>query len=406
MAAAVVSKLNGLVTGRAAWLDAWLYATDEPTVFVKNAIVLAVTARLLGSALLSLYDRGPLALFNEWRKHAMERFFRLAKRVPYVRNMVDKELSKVLTKIEHDVAPPLEGITTYAALPAKGLTEDEITKHLEALDKFSLKAVFEGKVSGAVYHGGEELSRVALKAYAKFTLSNPLHPDVYPGVRKMEAEIVSMVVKMFNGGPEACGATTSGGTESILMACKAMRDWARDVKGITAPEMVIPISAHAAFDKAGHYFGIRVIHAPVQAESRTVDLRAVRRLITRNTIMVRPGRTSRDRAEGTPWVGGSRSRNADYVRTRALTCCAPSHRRPLSRASIFRRLRQIVGSAPSFPHGAVDDIQGLAKLALRYNVGLHVDCCLGGFIVPFAEKAGWVLSPLRSPEHAFVLALR
>lgn len=103
----------------------------------------------------------------------------------------------------------------------------------------------------------------------------------------MEAEIVRMILELYHAPAEqGAGTTTSGGTESILMACKTYRDWARDVKGITEPEMVIPISAHAAFDKAGEYFGIKVHHIMVDPDSRKVNVARVKRAINSNTIMV------------------------------------------------------------------------------------------------------------------------
>ena len=126
----------------------------------------------------------------------------------------------------------------------------------------------------------------------------------------MEAEIVAMVVNMYNGGPKACGTTTSGGTESILMAVKTMRDWARETKGITEPEMVIPVTAHAAFDKAGNYFGVKVFHAPVEEESRKVNVNAVRRMVTRNTIMVRK--------EAVEWAREERKRRTGLGKRKAL----------------------------------------------------------------------------------------
>ena len=84
--------------------------------------------------------------------------------------------------------------------------------------------------------GGDELTRVILAAIERYALSNPLHPDVFPAVRKMEAEVVAMCLRMYNN-PTGAGTTTSGGTESIVMACKTYRDWARAVKGISEPEM-------------------------------------------------------------------------------------------------------------------------------------------------------------------------
>lgn len=165
-----------------------------------------------------------------------------------------------------------------------------------------------------------------------------LHPDLFSGVRRMEAEIISMCLRMYNAPSAACGTTTSGGTESILMACKAYRDWARKTKGITHPELIIPESAHAAFDKAGDYFGIKVHHIPVDRHSRKVIISYVARAINANTIA-------------------------------------------------------LVGSAPNFPDGTIDDIPSLAALAKRHKIGMHVDACLGSFLVPFLERAGLPSEP-------------
>ena len=94
-----------------------------------------------------------------------------------------------------------------------------------------------GRVSGAVYHGGADLLDLQSHAYKLFSVSNPLHPDAFPGVRKMEAEIVAMVLDMYNAPPTGAGATTSGGTESIIMACLSARNKAYAERGVTEPEM-------------------------------------------------------------------------------------------------------------------------------------------------------------------------
>jgi sphinganine-1-phosphate aldolase len=94
-----------------------------------------------------------------------------------------------------------------------------------------------GRVSGAIYHGGDELTDLLGEAYRMFAVSNPLHPDVFPGVRRMEADSVAMVLSMYNAPATGCGTMTSGGTESILMACKTYRDMYKDIKGINYPEM-------------------------------------------------------------------------------------------------------------------------------------------------------------------------
>ena len=94
-----------------------------------------------------------------------------------------------------------------------------------------------GKVSGSIYHGGEDLTRILSEAYSIFAVANPLHPEIFPGVRRMEAESVAMVLNMYNAPTSGCGTMTSGGSESILMACKTYRDMYKDLKGITSPEM-------------------------------------------------------------------------------------------------------------------------------------------------------------------------
>lgn len=94
-------------------------------------------------------------------------------------------------------------------------------------------------MSGSIYHGGDDLTRILSEAYSIFAVANPLHPEIFPGVRRMEAESVAMVLNMYNAPPSGCGTMTSGGSESILMACKTYRDMYKDLKGITSPEMYV-----------------------------------------------------------------------------------------------------------------------------------------------------------------------
>ena len=144
----------------------------------------------------------------------------------------------------------------------------------------------DGQVSGTVYHGGEELNRVTLASLERFLLTNPLHPEVFPGLRKMEAEVVAMVLSMFHAPTGAAGTTTSGGTESIMMACLAMREWGRAERGITHAEIVAPSSAHVAFDKAAHYFGMTIRRVAVDRVTRKVDIHAMQRAINANTVLL------------------------------------------------------------------------------------------------------------------------
>ncbi|KAG8956193.1 hypothetical protein FRC04_004269 [Tulasnella sp. 424] len=255
----------------------------------------------------------------------------LTMRLPSIRSKVDAEMAKATKDIEDKLVRRGPTVIRHLSLPEEGQSPEWILEEMERMDVetggTSGNTHWQtGKLSGAVYHGGKDLEEVIVAAYKKYVVSNPLHPDAFPTVRKMEAEIVSMCLRMFNN-PTGAGTTTSGGTESIVMSCKTHRDWARDVKGITEPEMVIPSSAHPAFDKGGAYLGIKIHHVPVDPVTRKVDL------------------------------------------------------------------KKIVGSCVNFPDGNMDDITGLAALARRYKVGLHVDCCLGSFIVPFLEKAGFPITP-------------
>ncbi|KIR51764.1 sphinganine-1-phosphate aldolase [Cryptococcus gattii Ru294] len=250
---------------------------------------------------------------------------------------LNSELAKARAELKEKLAPSQypDGVrlTTVKTLPETGRGREWLESEWANLKKLEKGDVDNGRVSGAVYHGGDELNAVINEAMAKFVVTNPLHPDVFPGVRKMESEIVSICLNLFNG-PNGAGTTTSGGTESILMSVKTHRDWARVTKGITRPEMVIPSSAHAAFWKASDYFNIKLHVIPVNQETRKANVKAMERAVNPNTIM-------------------------------------------------------IVGSAPNFPDGAIDPIPELGALAKRCNIGLHVDCCLGSFIMPFLEKAGF-----------------
>ncbi|XP_031995187.1 sphingosine-1-phosphate lyase 1 isoform X2 [Hylobates moloch] len=255
--------------------------------------------------------------------------------------IIGRKIQDKLNKTKDDISKNMSFLKVdkeyVKALPSQGLSSSAV---LEKLKEYSSMDVFwqEGRASGTVYSGEEKLTELLVKAYGDFAWSNPLHPDIFPGLRKIEAEIVRIACSLFNGGPDSCGCVTSGGTESILMACKAYRDLAFE-KGIKTPEIVAPQSAHAAFNKAASYFGMKIVRVPL-TKMMEVDVRAMRRAISRNTAM--------------------------------LVC-----------------------STPQFPHGVIDPVPEVAKLAVKYKIPLHVDACLGGFLIVFMEKAGYPL------EHPF-----
>ncbi|XP_067242393.1 sphingosine-1-phosphate lyase 1 [Chanodichthys erythropterus] len=296
-----------------------------------------IIAATLLSTLGAVWLKGFLFQQDSLTSRAKKQFFKIIRKIPFVGATIQNQLNKALDDMSVSLCTLKEGMSYTKLLPAQGLTQKQLLDKIREYETLSEVDWAKGKVSGAVYWGDEKLTDLLVKVYGDFAWSNPLHPDLFPGVRKMEAEVVRMACALFNGGPDSCGTVTSGGTESILMACKAYRDMAHE-RGIKHPEIIAPVSVHAAFDKAAHYFGMKLIHIPLDKKTMKVDVKAMRRAISRNTAM--------------------------------LVC-----------------------SAPQFPHGIIDPVVDVAKLAIKYNIPFHVDACLGGFLIVFMEKAGFKLDP-------------
>ncbi len=218
-------------------------------------------------------------------------------------------------------------------LPKHGKPRAEILKILKASHDRDTNW-HEGRTFSLVYHAGDEHTEFLKQAYSVYFHQNGLNPSAFPSLRSMEAEVVSIAANLLGGGPNAAGTMTSGGTESILMAIKSYRDRARALQPeIKEPEMIVPESIHPAFDKAAHYFDVKIVKASLGADFR-VDMAAVEKLINPNTIL-------------------------------------------------------LVGSAPQYPHGVIDPIEKLAALAKSRGLGMHVDACVGGFLLPFLKKLGY-----------------
>ena len=194
-----------------------------------------------------------------------------------------------------------------------------------------------GKLTGAVYCANDQVKYIAAEGAKMFLYSNLLHSDLYTYARHLESELIRIGVDLFNGGEDACGLTTSGGTMSIINAIYSYVMRGRK-RGIENPELIIPITAHAAFEKACIMFKIKCIKIPVNKTDYKVNLKLVEKNISKNTIC-------------------------------------------------------LVGSFPNFPHCICDDIEALSKMAVKYRIPLHVDCCLGGFLVAFHERAGIFTTP-------------
>lgn len=308
------------------------YATQIQTIRNLYTIYVIIKNLLLISNYIRVY--GAYGTANQFYTYVKRVAFKVFVSTPGIKGKVQKQVKDALAGLDEKMLPKA-GTTRYHHLPSSGMSKEQLQIELKRLHDMGGETDWEsGKVSGAIYHGGKEMGELLSSAYSLFSLSNPLHPDVFPGVRKMEAEVVQMVLNMFNAPSTGGGTTTSGGTESILMACKAARERGKLEKGITKPEMIVPITVHAAFDKAASYFGMTLHHVNVDPITYQVDLTTVERLINKNTVL-------------------------------------------------------LAGSAPNFPHGVIDDISSLSALGLRHDIPVHVDACLGSFLVPFLEKAGF-----------------
>jgi len=315
----------------------------------RNALLIVFILRFTRKTWRHLRGYGLLGAFRHAARDIHRRLYAAFLRLPFVRVKVQQDVDKAIADLEHKLVPSGPGVTHFTALPATGWTVDQVRAELEKLAEMQHTRWEDGRVSGAVYHGGDELCDLQGEAFRRFGVSNPIHPDVFPGVRKMEAEVVAMVLDIFNAPPTTpndtgrsmgggAGVCTSGGTESILMACLAARNKARAERGVREPEMILPETAHTAFRKAGEYFGVKIHLVPCPAPTYRLHLPTATRLINGNTVL-------------------------------------------------------LVGSAPNFPHGIIDDIPALSRLALRHKIPLHVDCCLGSFIIPFLTKAGFPPPP-------------
>jgi sphinganine-1-phosphate aldolase len=243
--------------------------------------------------------------------------------------------AELFDQVDKLLKPYKEGFLRFTKFPEKGLEREKILQEMQKLHDIEEATWKEGFASGAVYHGDDEHINFLSKVYAINSQSNPLHPDIWPSTTKFEAEIVSMTANMLHGAPEegVCGTVSSGGTESILLAMKTYRDWAEAEKGITQPEIIAPVTAHAAFVKASQYFKMKIIRTPIGEDFRA-NVEAMKDAITENTVVM-------------------------------------------------------VGSAPPFPHGIVDPMEEISELARERGIGCHTDGCLGGFILPWAEKLGY-----------------
>jgi len=251
------------------------------------------------------------------------------------------------TNEEPDPFRPYKGrFRSYPRMAEKGRDPEDIFQELSTMAREENEKWKTGQVSGTFYHAGEEHRAFLNRIFSLFSHVNVLQVDLCASMPKFESEIVAMTAGMLNAdaarardpGDEVCGSVTFGGSESIMMAMKVYRDRARAERNITEPEVIMPQTAHPAFDKAGEYFGIRMVHVPVGEPDFRVDPAAVESRITDRTVA-------------------------------------------------------LVGSAGNYPYGLIDPLEALSDIALAHDLGFHVDGCLGGFILPWIERLGYDVPP-------------
>src|SRR4051794_13958527 len=195
----------------------------------------------------------------------------------------------------------------------------------------------DGRAFTLVYHGGDDVVALAEDAYRMFSGDNALNTDAFPSLKRIQSDVVDVVLQWTGANDEAAGFMTSGGTESILMAVLGARQRGRVERGIDRPNIVLPTSAHAAFEKACHYFGVESRRVPVGPDWRA-DPEAMAARVDGDTVLV-------------------------------------------------------VGSAPQYPQGVIDPIADIAGIALERGVNCHVDACMGGVTLPYLARLGCDIPP-------------
>ncbi len=219
---------------------------------------------------------------------------------------------------------------THMTIPEKGSSRETVLSNLKSM-KSGDADWHSGQLFGLIYEAGEKVEKLVREAASLFMIENGLSPLTFPSLLRMENEVMSMVLSLMEGDDHTVGCATSGGTESIFMAIKAARDWARQEKPhIRKPQMVVPVTAHPAWNKAAHSLGIDIVMTPVDDGFRA-DTAAMKDAIGENTII-------------------------------------------------------LGATAVTYPHGMVDPIPAIGTLAEEYNLWLHVDGCLGGLMLPFLRK--------------------
>jgi len=241
-----------------------------------------------------------------------------------------------------DFYPYAERFDVNRALPDSGRSREEMLGELRAMATEEDAVWEDGRCSGTMYCGDRDHYAFLKEAFGLFAHQNALQRDMCPSATRFEGEIIAMALDLFHAdsaeGAEPAGMVTSGGSASIAQAVLAYREEGREERGIDRPNLVKPETGHPAFDKACHLFGVEMRRAEVDPETTLVRREAVDELIDENTVAM-------------------------------------------------------VGSAGNYGYGTIDPIAELGELAIERGVGLHVDGCLGGYLLPFGEELGVPIPP-------------
>lgn len=241
-----------------------------------------------------------------------------------------------------DSHPYAERFGVSRALPERGRSREELLTELRTMAAEEDEVWTGGRCSGTMYCGDRDHYAFLKEAFGLFAHQNALQRDMCPSATRFEGEIIAMALDLFHAsaatGAAPAGMVTGGGTGSITQAMLAYREQGREERGIEHPNVVKPETGHPAFDKACHMFGIELRRVTVDPETTLVRPDDVEGLIDDSTVA-------------------------------------------------------IVGSAGNYGYGTIDPIAELGELALSRGTGLHVDACLGGYILPFGEKLGYEIGP-------------
>ncbi|MGC2174518.1 MAG: aminotransferase class V-fold PLP-dependent enzyme [Acidimicrobiales bacterium] len=235
--------------------------------------------------------------------------------------------------------PYQDKFEVHRTLPEEGTDKDAVLAMLATMSEAENPAWETGQVSGTMYCGDHDHYDFLNEAFSYFSYVNSLQRDLCPSNTKFEAEVIAMTLDLLGAkaltDTTPAGLVTSGGSGSIAHAVLAYREH-HPTPG--RPNIIKPETAHPAFAKAGHLFGVEIRVAPVDPVTTQVDLDWVRANIDENTVA-------------------------------------------------------LVGSACNYGYGTVDPITELGQIAVERGVGLHVDGCLGGFILPFGRELGYDIEP-------------